>query len=152
MTCGGAAPHDTVRVYLDEVAPNVELKVTGFTRGGVFNPGGLPCGPYQVGDIIQGTYKVEDEHFGSLSLTVEPAGASHGHAVSPSSRAFLVDAPTSGATGTWTLDTGAVGGLPAMEPCGYVVRLVGYDRTIVGNYYGGWSNLETLGFCLKAPA
>lgn len=152
MSCGGGAAHDTVRVYLDEVAPEVELTVTGFTRGGVFNPGSLPCGTYQVGDVIQGTYTVTDERFGSLSLTVEPAGPSQGHTVNPSSRAFLVDAPTSGANGTWTLDTGAVGGLPAMDPCGYVIRLIGADRTIVNNYHGGWSKLETIGFCLKAPA
>jgi hypothetical protein len=38
-----------------------------------------------------------------------------------------------------------------MDPCGFVVRLDAYDRTIVDNGGGPWHDFDTVGFCLKAP-
>ena len=45
-----------------------------------------------------------------------------------------------------------VDAIPAgMLPCGYVVRLDAYDRTIV-SAGGGWHDYAAVGFCLKHPA
>ena len=46
-------------------------------------------------------------------------------------------------SGTWSLDT------HGLDPCGYVVRLDGYDRTIVNSGYVGWDGHAFEGFCLK---
>lgn len=53
-------------------------------------------------------------------------------------------ASTLGDSGTWTLDTT---GLP---PCGYVVVLNAWDRTIVNSGAIGNYNDASVGFCLKA--
>ena len=55
-------------------------------------------------------------------------------------------ASTLGDTGTWTLDTT---GLP---PCGYVVVLNAWDRTIVNSGFIGNYNDAPVGFCLKVKA
>ena len=52
---------------------------------------------------------------------------------------------TTGEAGNWTLDTGAT----AMEPCGYVIRLVGCDRTIWNSGSVGLCAAEDVGFCLE---
>jgi hypothetical protein len=87
-------------------------------------------------------YSVSDEHFGTLALDVEPAGPAHGAAVNPPSRSYPI-VPTLGENGDWTLDT------TGMDPCGYVVRLRTWDRTIVSSN-GGWYCEDFVGFCLKA--
>ena len=74
----------------------------------------------------------------SYSLAIEPTGAV----------AFTEDVLGSTPThkhGTWTVDTSA----GAMPPCGYVVRLVGYDVAVV-DCNTSWSDPDTKGFCLRA--
>ncbi len=133
----------TIKVFLDEVAPTAKLKITGFTRGGGPVIAATDCDTLQKGDIIHGTYESLDEHFGSLSMTIEPPSHVHGAAVDPSSRAFPV-VPTTGESGTWTLDTSL------MDPCGYVIRLSTADRTLVNSSGTGWTNADFVGFCLSA--
>jgi len=101
---------------------------------------------FTKGVTIHGTYSVTDEHFGSLTLTVEPADAANGATVVPSSRVYGPPdfVPTSGEAGTWTLDT------TPMDPCGYVVRLWAWDRTIVACSIPWWEE-DFVGFCLVAP-
>jgi CHAT domain-containing protein/Tfp pilus assembly protein PilF len=144
-TCIDGTTRTNVVVTLDEIPPAPEITITDFsTDGGVTWMPALACGEFAPGVRIRGTYKVIDEHFGSLTITVEPAGPAGGATVSPPSRSYPV-VPTGGETGTWTLDT------TPMQPCGYVVRLDTSDRTIV-NAFGGWYNFATVGFCLRRPS
>ena len=139
-----------VRVRIDNTAPTAALAITGAT----FNGGPIPavaCGKFPVGTVLSGTYEVHDpgtsspnQHFGSLTLDVIPDGPANGAAVVPSGRSFPI-VPTTGEAGSWTLDTGAT----AMEPCGYVIRLVGSDRTIWNSGTVGLSAGEDVGFCLE---
>jgi DNA uptake protein ComE-like DNA-binding protein len=133
----------TVKVFLDEIPPTADVKITGFSRdGGPVLPT-VDCATLQQGDVIHGKYTTEDEHFSSLSLTIQPVGPAGGATVNPPALSYPLDLPTTGGTGTWTLDT------KPMAPCGYVVRLQVSDRTIVsGN--GGWGNEDFVGFCLAA--
>lgn len=142
LVCPDGPHPSAVTVYLDEVAPTVGLTLTGFSRGGGPVQPAAPCGTFQVGDVLHGTYAVADEHFGSLQLYVEPAAQANGAAPVPNARAYPV-VPTTGEDGTWTLNTGA------MEACGYVLRLDVRDRTIQGS--GGWFSHTSIGFCLKRP-
>ena len=132
-----------VKVLLDEVAPTPEIHITQFSRGGGPRQPAVECGTFQVGDVIYGTYTTTDEHFRKLTLTVEPTGPAHGATVSPSSRTYPA-VPTIGETGTWSLDTSP------MDPCGYIVRLWVWDRTIANGDHRGWWNKDSVGFCLKA--
>lgn len=131
----------SIVVRLDQKAPEVTLKITAYSSdGGATRKPAANCGTYRVGDILYGEYSVSDEHFSSLSLTVEPASAANGATVSPSSRSFpTVD--TSGETGEWSLNT------KGMDACGFVVRLTASDRAIV-SCSGGHSNTTSVGFCL----
>lgn len=139
-----------VRVRIDNTAPTAALAITGATLNGNPIPA-VNCGKFPVGTILTGTYEVHDpgtsspnQHFGSLSLDVIPDGPANGAQVIPSVRSFPV-VPTTGEAGNWTLDTGATN----MEPCGYVIRLVGCDRTIWQSGSVGLCAAEDVGFCLE---
>ena len=136
-----------VKVWLDELAPSADVKITGYSRGGGPVQPAVDCGTFQVGDVIHGTYASFDEHFNRLTLTVEPVGPAAGATVSPGSRRFGFPdfVPTTGETGNWTLDTSG------MQACGYVVHLWTIDRTIVNSGHIGWGRPDTVGFCLKDP-
>ncbi len=140
-------------IDLDNAAPLTSLSITGFSRnGGPVQPA-ADCGSFQVGDVIYGDYSVSDEHFGSLSLDIEPAAAANGAKVKLSVDGFVTlsttsrsypTVPTTGESGQWRLDTAG------MDPCGYTVQLLSNDRTIV-NCTSPWeNNTAFVGFCLVA--
>ena len=106
--------------------------------------GGGSCGDFHIGDVISGTYAASDLHFLELSLQLLPPSGGVFTQPVPLPR-FWTDpgASTNGDTGTWTLNTA---GLP---PCGYVVLLNAYDRTIVNSGGIGNYNNASVGFCLK---
>lgn len=132
----------TVNVLLDEVIPTAHIHITGFVRNGV-QQSATDCATFQVGDLIQGSYSTFDEHFGQLTLTIEPASHANGATVNPDCRVYPT-VPTTGETNTWSLDT------TNMDPCGYTVQLHVEDRTIVGSGFVGWQNDDFVGFCLEA--
>jgi hypothetical protein len=142
LVCADGTTRTTVKVRLDEVPPACGISITGFQRGGGPVQPAAVCGTFLVGDVIHGTYSVSDEHFGGLSLWVEPVAPAGGAAPSPSGRAYPV-VPTTGEAGTWTLDTSP------MKPCGYIVKLWTNDRTIVSSDGSGWKGTDSVGFCLK---
>jgi hypothetical protein len=140
-------------IDLDNAAPLTSLQITGFSRnGGPVQPA-ADCSSFQVGDVIYGTYSVSDEHFGSLTLSVEPTGPAHGAVAQLSVDGFVTvvnstraypTVPNTGESGQWRLDTGG------MDPCGYTVQLLSNDRTIV-SCNGPWENNSAfVGFCLVA--
>ncbi len=129
---------NTATILLDNVAPSVSINITS---------GGGSCGDFFVGDKISGNYSVSDLHFYYLSLELLPAAGGTFTAPVPLPL-YWTDpgASTFGSTGTWTLDTT---GLP---PCGYVVVLNAWDRTIVNSGYIGNYNQAPVGFCLKTKS
>jgi hypothetical protein len=146
-TCvADGSTRQNIKVRLDQVRPTPKIKITGFSRGGGPVEPAVECETFQKGDVIHGTYSVTDEHFRLLSFTVEVDAHAHGATVSPSTRKYGSPdfVPTTGETGTWSLNTGP------MDPCGYVVRLEVWDRTIVSGYHAGWKNEEFVGFSLEA--
>lgn len=138
------------KVWLDNEGPELAIGLTGYQRGTdpTVHPIGTgtpeKCGKFLQGDVLHGTYSVSDEHFGRLTMTVAPSGPAHGATVDPASRSFDF-VPTTGESGTWTLDTAG------MDPCGYIVRLWACDRTIVESGHIGFRDTEDVGFCLELP-
>ncbi len=137
-----------VNIRLDQTPPEADLAITGFSRnGGPVQPA-IDCATFQVGDVIHGTYVATDapeNHFGVLTLTVEPSDAANGATVNPPVRTYpTVLGP--GESSSWTLDTAG------MDPCGFTVRLQVWDRTIVG-CGNRFKDEDFVGFCLvAAPA
>ncbi|MES2019297.1 MAG: hypothetical protein V4484_22630 [Pseudomonadota bacterium] len=131
-------PGNTVTVRLDNEAPQIppgSFKITS---------GAGTCGDFTVGDIIEGTYQVTDQHFGALSLSVQPPLGGVFTAPVPNPRSYPT-VPSTGEAGVWKLDT------TGMPKCGYVVRLGASDRTIVDSGYIGYGNEAFVGLCLKEP-
>ena len=139
-----------VKVRLDNEKPDVSIYLTGYQRGSdpTVHPIGTgtpeKCGKFLKGDVLHGSYSVSDEYFGKLTLTVHPDDPAHGAMVNPPVRSFDV-VPTTGESGTWTLDTSV------MDPCGYIVRLWARDRGIVDSGNIGLRRTDDVGFCLELP-
>lgn len=140
---------------VDNKGPDANVEITS---------GGGNCSKFKVGAVIIGTYAMSDLHAGGLTLHVTPAAAaSGGHlaitSVIPAATfpppipgpsasnglAYPLTLTTFGASGNWELDTNG------MDPCGYNVRLVVSDRTIVNSGFVGFSNDDIEGFCLDKP-
>lgn len=153
----------TRTIMVDNTAPKVDVEITSGTGN---------CGKFIIGELIQGTFSMEEIHSHSLSLNVTPGPESHGgtleitNAVPPGSfTVFPVTEIPAGASasktsvsmtyatstldtngvlnGTWQLDTAG------MDPCGYNIRIHGEDRTIVNSGTIGWPANDIEGFCVE---
>ncbi len=147
VECADGSTRTNVVVRLDQKVPDVALAITGFSENGGQVQPAIDCATFVQGMTVHGTYSVSDEHFGKLTLTVEPAASANGVTVVPGQRVYGAPdfVPTVGEAGAWSLDT------TDMDPCGYTVRLHASDRTIVG-CGGPWQDEIFVGFCLDAPA
>ncbi|MBN1134735.1 MAG: hypothetical protein JXA38_07495 [Methanosarcinaceae archaeon] len=152
-----------IKIKIDNIWPVPAIEITGYTRAGITKPA-EECGSFRKGDIIHGTYSMEDEHFRYLSLWAEPTVPASGGKLcvqpgialctpasnwkTPPSVTRSYPSPvvsTIGESGVWSLDT------DGMTPCGYILRLHGSDRTIVDSGYIGHHNGKSVGFCLLKP-
>jgi hypothetical protein len=98
---------------------------------------------FLIGDTISGNYSVNDTHFGSLNISIEPnLGGVNFTNPSILPRVYTV-VPTTGEVGTWSLDTSL------MPRCGYVIRLTARDRTIVNSGYVRFYGEAVIGLCLR---
>lgn len=127
---------NSITVRLDNAAPVIPAGSFKITSGSG------TCGDFVIGDIIEGTYQVTDEHFGALSLSVQPPLGGVFTAPVPNPRTWPT-VPTTGESGIWRLDTSG------MPKCGYTVRLSASDRTIVNGGFVGFGNEAFVGLCLK---
>ncbi|MCA0273648.1 MAG: hypothetical protein LCH69_16525 [Proteobacteria bacterium] len=141
--------------FVDNSAPVADVTITS---------GGGNCSKFKVGEVLVGTYSMSDTHSGGLSLSVTPAAAAAGGLLAitsvvpaaplppllpgPSasnSLSYPLRLTTTGASGQWELDTSA------MKPCGYNIRIVANDRTIVNSSGVSWQAYDDEGFCLELP-
>ncbi len=102
---------------------------------------GGDCEEHTPGTVVSGRFVSRDIHFGRYRLRTLPTSASPNAPV-PSS-GIVQTSPSPG--DVWTLNT------LGMKPCGYVIELDVWDRTIVGSLPGsGHHNYDRrdLGFCL----
>jgi hypothetical protein len=142
---------------VDDTVPHVDVEIiSGDGNCSTFVAGGEP---------ISGTYTMTDAHSGGLSLEITPHPESNpgnliitsaappgsmlalpkaGPNASNSLGYALLTLDGSGATGNWELIT------DGMAPCGYNIRIVGTDRTIVNSSGVHWWSQDIEGFCLVA--
>ncbi len=104
---------------------------------------GGDCKDFNAGDTITGHFVARDPNFGHYAIEVLPASLSP-NSTSPSAG----NAQTAITPGNvWTLNTNSP---KKMDPCGYVVRLVVWDRSIVGSIpFSHNANDADIGFCLR---
>jgi hypothetical protein len=123
---GSTALH---RIQLDNTRPEADVAISS----------GGDCKDFVQGNPITGTLSASDLHFGHFELYTLPASLSPPN---PStSRPSAAAAPD---PATWTLATAG------LKPCGYVIRLDVYDRTIVGSMPGSHNGRsDDTGLCLR---
>jgi hypothetical protein len=136
----------SVDVTLDQEPPVAEVLITGFVDPVFGSQPAVPCGDFAKGVKITGTFDITDNMgVGTYFFTLEPNPFDPAPPP-PAPVTFVVD-PASTAThqfGTWELNT------TGFLPCGYVVRVDAYDRTIV-NCGTSWHVFDSVGFCLRNP-
>lgn len=121
----------SVTIQLDNTAPTADIEITS---------GGGSCADFKVGGTpVAGTYQATDnEGLRVLAFAVEPVMGGGTFTTTPGFTSLTFE------DGTWSLNT------TGMPPCGYVVYLQAYDRTIVNSSTdSGWMAEDFKGFCLK---
>jgi len=116
-------------------------------RINIFIDSGGDCKKFDAGVTINGHFVAQDLHFGSFSISVLPkiVDGILSNPVIPNPATQYE--PTSDPPGSqWTLDTNSPRN---MKPCGYVVRLVVWDRSIVNSGSHHNRNEKSVGFCLE---
>lgn len=126
------------RLRLDNTSPEAQITIDGGA-----------CDQYTPGTKITGKFIARDPHFGHFKLNTLPAS------MSPPSPTISIGSPpvsTGISTGEsqtpmagtpWILDTST------MIPCGYVIRVRVWDRTIRNSAIGHHNyNADDKGFCL----
>lgn len=129
-------------IQLDNTAPMTAPPLVSPTIDIHIDSGG-DCKTFDEGGAITGTFVALDDYFGAFSLSTSPNTA-----VFPSNAPITPQPSTSPtASGTWSLNTNAP---KQMKPCGYVVTLHVWDRSIVGSKSGSHNhNQIDVGFCLR---
>ena len=133
---------NVVKVMIDNKVPDAAVSLDAG-----------PCTKFKVGDSITGKFTAFDKHIYYYTLAVEPSVAvapviDHPGETYPGGETAtgLPALPAShlngAANGTFKLDTSK------MTPCGYVICLYVWDRTILNNYMQGNQNSASVGLCL----
>ncbi len=142
---GGTTPW--YRVQLDNTAPRRRPALAPFEPPAVMceihiDSGG-DCKDFVVANKITGRFTARDAHFGAFSLSTLPASMVPPN---PTTATPSTSQTASFAAGgdLWELDTST------MAPCGYVVLLQIWDRSIVNSHPSShnYSSFD-VGFCLR---
>jgi hypothetical protein len=126
---GSTAAH---LIQLDNTRPEADVAIAS----------GGDCKDFVQGNPISGTLAASDLHFGHFDLYTLPSSLSP-----PNPATTRISSSATPDPATWTLATAG------LKPCGYVIRLDVYDRTIVGSQpssHNGRS--DDTGLCLRKPA
>ncbi|KON26631.1 hypothetical protein AC480_05410 [miscellaneous Crenarchaeota group archaeon SMTZ1-55] len=120
------------RIRLDNTAPTAQITIDGGA-----------CDTYAPGAKITGKFVARDLHFGHFTLDTLPASMSPPSPTTGTPPVSSGNSQTAVAGNTWELNTAT------MKPCGYVVRVRVWDRTIRHSALGHHNyNVDDKGFCL----
>ncbi len=147
IECKDGILRHPVTVCLDNNRPTAGITITGYRHGSDPNvQPAKPCGKFVVGDTIYGkcTATDDDKHFYYFRLGVLPSGSlPDSKQLSPKEWERQEGYGSGFLDYDWKLDT------KNMKPCGYVVHIEVWDRTIVDSGRMGWHNTASVGFCLE---
>lgn len=141
FTGGGFLLGSTVwhKIQLDNTAPST---VTSPPTLDIHIDSGGDCKDFTVGPVINGHFVARDIHFGHYTLVTRPASMSPNSPAPSSGNSQTAPAPGD----LWSLNTAG------MAPCGYVVVLTAWDRSILNSRPDSHNrNKDDVGFCLRAP-
>jgi hypothetical protein len=131
----GATPWH--RLQLDNTAPST---IASPPTADIHIDSGGDCKDFGSGTMINGHFVARDTHFGAYSINVLPTSMSPNAATPASGVAQTAAFPGD----AWSLNTAG------MTPCGYVVEVNVWDRSIVNSVPGQHNyNRDDVGFCLR---
>jgi hypothetical protein len=120
------------RIQLDNTAPSADIHIDS----------GGDCKDFIVDKTVEGHFVTRDIHFGHYTISVLPSSMSPNSTV-PSDG----NSQTSLVGDSWNLSTSG------MKPCGYVVYLHVWDRSIINSHPSLHNeNHDDVGFCLRKPS
>lgn len=146
-TLGGPVYTPWYSVQLDNTAPRRKPPVPPYEPPEVtcevhIDSGG-DCKDFGSGTLITGHFTARDAHFGAFSLTTLPSSLTPPN---PSTATPSTSQTAKFAAGgdAWSLNTAS------MKPCGYVVLLQVWDRSIVNSVPGSHNySFYDVGFCVS---
>jgi hypothetical protein len=121
-----------IRVRVDNEGPVAEISLDAG-----------PCTKFAIGDDFTGKFTATDEHIWSYSITVLPDTPNRPTILPPAGQTYPLLAAPGKTNEPFTVTT-----VDETTPCGYVIRLVVRDRTIVNNHFPGRWTPATVGLCL----
>ncbi len=127
---GGTALTPWYKIQLDNTSPSADIHIDS----------GGDCKDFVEGITINGHFVARDIHFGHYNIRTLPTSLLPTNPVPANGTAQTAAPPGN----TWSLTTSG------MAPCGYVVELRVWDRTIVGSmpHHHNYARSD-LGFCLR---
>ena len=126
-------------IQLDNTAPTPAPALVPPTIAIHIDSGG-DCKTFEIPFVIDGHFTAEDIHFGAYSMTTLPSSLPGVKNPTPS---FGITQTAAYPGDTWTLDT------TGMTPCGYVIQLDVWDRSIIDSEPGAHNwNTAAVGFSL----
>jgi len=124
---------DIIKIVIDNTNPKSQLSLDAG-----------PCTKFSLGDIITGKFTATDKHLWRYSLGVEPS-VPVAPVISPTGETYPALTVPGLTNEPYTLTTTAT-----TSPCGYVIRLRVWDRTIRSNHLNGNYKSATVGLCILA--
>ncbi len=130
LSGGGTTFTPWYKIQLDNINPSADIHIDS----------GGDCKDFVEGVTLNGHFVARDLHFGHYSLRTLPTSLLPTNPIPGSGTTQTTSPPGN----TWSLNT------TAMKPCGYVVELRVWDRTIVGSMPHQHNSARSdLGFCLR---
>jgi hypothetical protein len=119
-------------IRLDNTRPTAEITIDGGA-----------CDKYHPGDVITGKFVARDTYFGHFELDTLPLSMSPPKPTTGTPPASSGETQTAISGDAWELKTSS------MKPCGYVVRVRVWDRTIRDSAIGHHNRTDDdKGFCI----
>jgi hypothetical protein len=132
----GVAGDITHLILIDNTAPSVDIHIDGLGD----------CKDFVENSTITGKFVARDIHFGSFQLSTLPntatTPANNPTTLTPSTLQTAVSPGDA-----WSLNTNAP---VQMKPCGYVVLVEAWDRSILNSASQGNYKRQSVGLCLRA--
>ena len=126
-----------IRVRVDNTAPEAAIALDAG-----------PCTKFKIGDTFTGKFTATDQHIWRYALSVSPGPPSAPNPPSilpPTSETYPALAAPGKVDQPFTVQTTA-----STSPCGYVIWLNVWDRTIVNNHFPVRHTPASVGLCLLA--
>jgi hypothetical protein len=125
-------PSSVIKVMVDNTRPDAQISLD---LGA--------CTKFHVGDTVTGKFTATDKHIWKYNVAVEPPVANPPTILPPSSESFPGLTPPGKINQPFTLTTTS-----GTTPCGYVIKLHVWDRTIRNNYLLGNYKHASVGLCI----